>query len=1018
MIVIYLAAKSDDSNHPEVLKAKKKILKWLYRSEQADDYQGDLARHHATDNTCNWIFQRSEFVSWISQSSSGILWINGIPGSGKSFLAAHAVRHLQQIQSQVVFFFCNDRYEETRLLSNVLGCLVHQMLILNKSLLNIVSVFHDKSTQKRLKSLETSIQVFKDSVSAVGPCCILIDALDECTGRETLTRLLLDLVRDIPSGLKILVTSRDEGEIRRDLRDETNTKVLKICDNDIMDDIQIVVEHLVSSSHELSLKLAEYAPLKRDVINGLVAAAQGMFLLPRFMIADLETKATVEEIYECLDDLPTDLDSYYITTLAKIDARRAAVARKIFTWVLRTKRPLSLEEMKAAMSLDGSRFLNLESDIKSSCGCLVKVDGKNVRLSHSTVKQFLLESAAFHDHPLRTSYVDTNGADHVANACFKYIFDYNLRIPLVQGPRFAMLDLDDIRKTYPFLEYAAIHWVDHCRGSKSPIESLIRINNIVNSPQFSVWYEAVSMFDLHEGFQLQFDKIQQWFLSLGFPTNRVVNQKANMALSVASRISELWSFIEIWEKAMRAFPSEIYNINSSINFFSTSNDKTRQQTLLTSNGEKGEDRRLYNLVDGHLVGSGVDRFLLGATSIFSWNSLMQSEAWDVSPSHPITPEKPECIQMNVQNIFSRCVEGRQGLALAAVNRVTAHAILRSDLEAVAIVWASYNDDQTAPPRIKSYAWFIRPDTISIMLRRIEWTDIVDPCRVDLTISSAFDGSRAAVAFTQEGGLLWTPGGAYELDTGVKKEHPPEIFYDSQISGLTFSRDASTIAGVRESIGVEVYSMLDGKLIGNAEGEVEILGLSAFGGHCLYIRSFPTLGSSEDLRAGAEDSMSQELRILSVQKDESQVLWALREKLTKAANDQESLTLSHFYNNGGLFAFSENETILVVCIPSNPSWKIVAFDLQEWDIASTMWVVDCANILMGTNPVCLSFCPFNDRRLYIMNNIGLIRAAQISRKDTTTSSSILTTRQGDSSPIASGITMRKSGPHLVVIKFPE
>ena len=1018
MIVMYLAAKSDDSNHPEVLKAKKKILKWLYRSEQDNDYQEDLARHHATDNTCNWIFQRPEFVSWISESSSGILWVNGIPGSGKSFLAAHVVRHLQYTQSQVMFCFCNDRYEETRLLSNVLGCLVHQMLILNKNLLNIVSVFHDKSTQKRLKSLETSIQVFKDSVSAVGPCCILIDALDECTGRETLTRLLLDLIRDIPSGLKILVTSRDEGGIRRDPRDETHAKVLTIRDNDIKDDIQIVVEHLVSSSHELSLKLAEYAPLKRDVINGLVAAAQGMFLLPRFMIADLETKATVKEIYECLDDIPTDLDSYYITTLAKIDARRAAVARKIFTWVLRTKRPLSLEEMKAAMSLEGSRFVNLESDIISSCGCLDKVHAKLVRLSHSTVKQFLLESAAFRDHPLRASYIDTNGADHVANACFQYIFMYNLRIPLFQGPRFAMLNLDDIRKIYPFLEYAAIHWVDHCRGSKSRIESLICIKNILNSPRFSVWYEAVSMFDVHEGFQSQFDKIQQWFLSLDFSTTWVVNQKVDMASSVASRISELWSFIEIWEKAMKGFPSEIYNINSTINFSCTSNGKARQQTLLTSNGEKGEDKQLYKLVDGHFINFGVDRFLLGATSIFSWNSLMQSEAWDVLPSYPITPEKPECILMNVQNILSGCVDGRQGLALAAVNRVTAHAILRKDLKAVAIVWASYNSDQTAPPRIKSYAWFIRPDTTSIMLRRIEWTDTVDPSRVDLTTSSAFNGSRAAVAFTEEGGLLWTPGGAYELDTGVKKEHPPEIFYDSQISALTFSRDASTIAGVRKSIGVEVYSMRDGKLIGNAEGEVEILGLSAFGGYCLYIRSFPNLGSSEDHRAGTEDSMSQELRILSAQKDESQILWTPTEKLTKAANDQESLTLSHFYNNGGLFAFSDNETILVVCIPSIPSWKIVAFDLQEWDIASTMWVVDCANILMGTYPICLSFCPINDRRLYMMSNMGIIRAAQISRKDTTTSSSILTTRQGDSGPVASGITMRKSGPHLIVIKFPE
>ena len=244
-----------------------------------------------------------------------------------------------------------------------------------------------------------------------------------------------------------------------------------------------------------------------------------------------------------------------------------------------------------------------------------------------------------------------------------------------------------------------------------------------------------------------------------------------MAVSIASKISQLWNFIETRENALKVFPSEIYNVDSTIDSSGRSNHHAKQQTLLTSNGAKEEERRLYNLVDGQFIGFGVDRFLLGATSIFSWNSLMQSEARDISLTRPVTPEGPECIQMNVQNIYSRCVENRRGLALAAVNRVTAHAILRPDLGAVAIVWPCYDSDKTVPPVVKSYAWLIRPDTVSIMLRTIEWTDVIDPCRVDLTISSAFDGSRAAVAFSQEGRKLWTPGGAYELETGAKKGAP-------------------------------------------------------------------------------------------------------------------------------------------------------------------------------------------------------------------------------------------------------
>ena len=125
------------------------------------------------------------------------------------------------------------------------------------------------------------------------------------------------------------------------------------------------------------------------------------------------------------------------------------------------------------MSLDGSRFLNLESDIKSSCGCLVKIDDNKVRLSHNTVKQFLLESAVFRDHPLRARYIDTNGADYIADVCTKYIFHHKFRVPLIQGARFGITDISEIRGIYPFLEYAAIHWVNHCRNQGFPPNSYL-----------------------------------------------------------------------------------------------------------------------------------------------------------------------------------------------------------------------------------------------------------------------------------------------------------------------------------------------------------------------------------------------------------------------------------------------------------------------------------------------------------------------------------------------------------------
>ena len=53
----------------------------------------------AYKTTFDWIFENSEldFCSWL-QNGSGIYWINGKPGSGKSTLMKHVYRHPRTIE--------------------------------------------------------------------------------------------------------------------------------------------------------------------------------------------------------------------------------------------------------------------------------------------------------------------------------------------------------------------------------------------------------------------------------------------------------------------------------------------------------------------------------------------------------------------------------------------------------------------------------------------------------------------------------------------------------------------------------------------------------------------------------------------------------------------------------------------------------------------------------------------------------------------------------------------------------
>ena len=49
---------------------------------------------HIHPGTCEWILQY--LTSWIDTPTSGILWLEGLPGCGKSTLAAFIKNHLKQ----------------------------------------------------------------------------------------------------------------------------------------------------------------------------------------------------------------------------------------------------------------------------------------------------------------------------------------------------------------------------------------------------------------------------------------------------------------------------------------------------------------------------------------------------------------------------------------------------------------------------------------------------------------------------------------------------------------------------------------------------------------------------------------------------------------------------------------------------------------------------------------------------------------------------------------------------------
>jgi hypothetical protein len=86
---------------------------WLAKAQawlQPTDYSAESSEFHRhlslqTPGIGIWICDTTRFCQWHDSAEYGSLWIKGVPGAGKSVIAASMVEHLKRIDDAPVLFF-------------------------------------------------------------------------------------------------------------------------------------------------------------------------------------------------------------------------------------------------------------------------------------------------------------------------------------------------------------------------------------------------------------------------------------------------------------------------------------------------------------------------------------------------------------------------------------------------------------------------------------------------------------------------------------------------------------------------------------------------------------------------------------------------------------------------------------------------------------------------------------------------------------------------------------------------
>ncbi|KAF7557229.1 hypothetical protein G7Z17_g762 [Cylindrodendrum hubeiense] len=382
---------------PESPETIQKIRSWLQPTSYdiaGGEYRKHLASHVA--GTGAWLTSSDKYNDWLKSTEHGMLWIKGIPGSGKSVMVANLIDEITKSNpgSPVLFFFFRQiiaaNHEPAALLRDWMDQVLDYSPPLQKQLNTYLKTnrsIESMAIEDMWKDLKIAFAGLPEKVFCV------VDALDEMDqGHDTFLEALGSLGQWRP-GKESLV--------------------------DV--DISTFVKFALSNS---TIPQSEWQIIE-DAVPG---RANGLFIYAKLaMDAFLEPGADINAV---LSQLPTDLNVLY-TDLLKEHAQRSGVAADIQHLILqsvthasRPLRLLELAEMIKVVSPDGfTRDLKTTKDlIRAACGPLLEIlADETVSVIHHSFTEYLKGTTRSGDSPGYS--ILRMGSTHaqLALACLRYL---------------------------------------------------------------------------------------------------------------------------------------------------------------------------------------------------------------------------------------------------------------------------------------------------------------------------------------------------------------------------------------------------------------------------------------------------------------------------------------------------------------------------------------------------------------------------------------------------------------------
>jgi len=243
------------------------ILEWLSPTDFPTQQHDIITRRE--QGTGQWFIDSPEFKRWL-QGSDKTLFCSGMPGAGKTMMAAIAIDHLCATASSddigIAYVFCNYKAQADQSALSLLAALLRQLVESQADFAGpVIEMYNRHTKRKTWPSLNEVIQTLRTACSNYTTAYIVIDALDECPDDTGGRGRLITELRELQAGgdVRLLFTSRSIPEITQKFESDLMLEV-RATQEDVE---KFVATHISPKYNE---------QLKAEIVNSIVKTVDGM----------------------------------------------------------------------------------------------------------------------------------------------------------------------------------------------------------------------------------------------------------------------------------------------------------------------------------------------------------------------------------------------------------------------------------------------------------------------------------------------------------------------------------------------------------------------------------------------------------------------------------------------------------------------------------------------------------------------------------------------------------------------